>query len=332
VSELRIVRTLLWDHLASRLPAAEHDTVRRAVGEQLVLDNEALLAEADALGYVLETIRLRADEAARRRRRVLENPARRLVEIELGSLLRRLGHARGGDGARQGGAEARAARALSVSRSGRGDGLPPRPGGPPGVPLDEFEPPPPGPDAAGPTSRPGSSGRLSRPASTRPSTAASNRPSTASSTGAGLAEMVRRLEGRVNAAGIDVVATELRELFQQEAEALRDDIEFLTSCAEGALDEVLAGGFEGERVPWVGEMEDLARELREEADEADRRRAAELAAAGPGGPGAGWGAGAGAHGPAGRPHSRGGAGDGETRVKGRLRDAVDAAKRLNAAT
>lgn len=96
------------------LPGPARRPLLPAVGESLVSGNEALKAEADALADIVADLHLRSQELNTRKQLVLQNPARFLVENELMTLLRRLGSAPGGAPA-----ESRAARALSVSLSGR---------------------------------------------------------------------------------------------------------------------------------------------------------------------------------------------------------------------
>ena len=77
-SELRIVKTLLWEHLSSQLKAAERDEVKRALGWTLITDNDALFAEAEALADILGTVQL-STAAVLQRQRLCSNPNRSMV-------------------------------------------------------------------------------------------------------------------------------------------------------------------------------------------------------------------------------------------------------------
>ena len=77
-SELRIVRTLLWDHISSQLQPAEQEEVKRAIGWTQVTENEALFAEAEALADILGTVQM-STSAVLQRQKLCSNPNRSMV-------------------------------------------------------------------------------------------------------------------------------------------------------------------------------------------------------------------------------------------------------------
>ncbi|KAG1662172.1 hypothetical protein FOA52_006392 [Chlamydomonas sp. UWO 241] len=88
--ELRIVRELLWEVVASCLPSpAEREEVKRAIGWGRVEDNEGLFSEASALAEILGDVQLSTQQVLDRQK-LFANPQRRLVEGEVRMLMERL--------------------------------------------------------------------------------------------------------------------------------------------------------------------------------------------------------------------------------------------------
>ena len=79
--------------------------------------------------------------------------------------------------------------------------------------------------------------------------------------------MVKALEDRISAASIDEVAARLRDLFRGERDALRDDIAYLTTCMDRAVDDAVAAEAPA---PSLGELRDIAQELRGEVEARER--------------------------------------------------------------
>ena len=80
-SELRTVKTLLWEHLSTQLKPAERDEVKRTLGRTLIDANEGLFAEAEALADILGTVQL-STTAVLQRQKLCSNPNRSMVNNE----------------------------------------------------------------------------------------------------------------------------------------------------------------------------------------------------------------------------------------------------------
>ena len=75
----RLVKKLLWQQIAERIPLAERDTVRRVVGESMWSENDSLFLEVEALESILNDME-EERERNRKSHALLQHPASELLQ------------------------------------------------------------------------------------------------------------------------------------------------------------------------------------------------------------------------------------------------------------
>ncbi|QDZ25215.1 hypothetical protein HOP50_16g77610 [Chloropicon primus] len=214
---LRTVQILLWEVIAPKITAVERDEVELVLG-RLVEENGALFEEANMLGGILQD--LEGDiEGVWSKRKLIDTPARAMLERDLRKMLSTLKFTLGSSGL------------CSTSLSTKEKKV-----------LDYLQA-----TARPDASRPGSAsaGQLgltrpytprSRPAS---SCSTSSRPSTAGSSGSfsnfalpDVYKVLQQVESKLNVFDIDTIAPTLKQVLLAEHEALLEDIEYLQQCLQ----------------------------------------------------------------------------------------------------